>query len=118
MTTTTGMTEDDLLVGLMDGMMLAGWSAWHIRRSDRALLMGARGWPDITGCPPNAGPILVIECKAEAGKVTESQAAWLVRCAQRGVTAAVVRPRDYDRALQLVLACDSRPDAWRWAFRP
>ena len=62
---TIPMTEDQLVAGLTDAMHLAGWHWWHIRRSDRALWMGTKGWPDITALPPrHDGPLLVIEAKA------------------------------------------------------
>lgn len=112
------MTEDELVTGLLDAFGIAGWSAWHVRRSDRAIWMGTPGWPDITACPPNPGPMLVLEAKSATGRVSGAQATWLVQCHQRGITAAVLRPADYDRALKLILSVDSSPEAWAWAFKP
>jgi len=111
------MTEDDLLTGLTEAMTLAGWRWTHVRRSDRALSMGARGVPDILAIPPIAGPVLAIETKANQGVLTDDQGAWLVRLLQAGVTVAVVRPVDYDRALDLVLAGVSAREAWAWGWR-
>lgn len=110
------MTEDDLLVGLVQGALVSGWRVWHARRSDRAVVMGTQGWPDITALPPKAGPLLVIECKSDHGAVTADQAQWLVGLSRAGVTAGVVRPVDYDRALALILDGNSRAESWDWAF--
>lgn len=113
------MSEDQLVGGLLDAFALAGWSYWHVRRSDRALWMGSPGWPDITALPPVIGrPLLVIECKADRGTITPAQATWIARLHRAGITAAVIRPRDYDRALGLIVARSSDPEAWEWAFRP
>lgn len=112
------ITEDEVVTGLLDAMGLTGWAAWHARRSDRAIWQGTPGWPDITAVPPGPGPLLVIEVKSSRGAVTETQAQWLVRLHRRGVTCAVVRPVDYDRALDLILAGKSDRVDWEWAFRP
>ena len=113
------MTEDDLVAGLLDALTVAGWQAWHVRRSDRALWQGTPGWPDLTALPPRGrGPLLVIEAKSDGGRVTEQQAVWLVRLHQAGCTAALIRPPDYERAVDLILAGDASAEAWAWAFRP
>ncbi len=117
MTPAPAMTEDDLMTGLLDAMRLAGWRAMHIRRSDLALVMGAQGWPDIFAIPPRDGPALAIETKSQAGHLSTDQGAWLVRLLQAGVTSAVVRPADYDRALDLILAGVSGRDDWAWSWR-
>lgn len=111
------MTEDDLLAGILDAMRLAGWRAMHIRRSDLAIVQGNQGWPDVFATPPRDGPALAIEAKSDTGHLRTEQGAWLVRLIQGGVTAAVVRPTDYDRALELILAGNSSRDAWSWAWR-
>jgi hypothetical protein len=113
------MTEDQLVAGLLDAFGLSGWKAWHVRRSDRGLWMGAKGWPDITALPPQLGrPMLVLEAKSDRGVLAVEQAQWLIRLHRAGVTAAVVRPAGYDRALGLIVAHASSPEAWEWAFRP
>ena len=113
------MTEDQLINGLLDALALAGWHAWHIRRSDRGLLMGEKGWPDITALPRVVGrPLLVIEAKTDRGALTQEQARWIATLHRAGVTAVVIRPRDYDRALGLIVAGTSSPESWDWAFRP
>ena len=112
------MTEDQMVSGLMDAMHLAGWRYWHIRRSDRGLWMGHKGWPDISALPPRLdGPLLVIEAKSHRGALTPEQGQWLALLHRAGVTTAVIRPNRYDRALHLIL--DGRSDAasWEWAFR-
>jgi hypothetical protein len=108
-----------MVIGLMDALALAGWHAWHVRRSDRALLMGDKGWPDITALPRVVGrPLLVLEVKGPHGVTTPEQGRWLAQLHRAGVTAAVIRPPGYDRALGLIVAGTSDPDAWAWAFRP
>jgi hypothetical protein len=112
------LTEDELLSGILDAMRLAGWRFWHARRSDHAIWQGDRGWPDVTALPPRGdGPLLVIECKAANGSLTEEQGRWLALLYRAGVTTAIVRPTRYDRALGLILAGDSTKEAWEWAFR-
>jgi hypothetical protein len=116
------VTEDELVSGLLEAFGLAGWTAWHARRSDHALWTGtegAKGWPDITALPAKLGrPLLVIEAKSERGVLSADQSRWLLRLHRAGVTAAVVRPAGYDRALGLIVAGTSDPGAWEWAFRP
>jgi hypothetical protein len=113
------MSEDQLISGLLEALSLGGWKAWHMRRSDRGLLMGAPGWPDITALPRVVGrPLLVIEAKTGRGVLTAEQARWIVQLHRAGITAVVIRPAGYDRALGLIVAGTSDPDAWEWAFRP
>jgi hypothetical protein len=111
------MTEDDLLTGLLECMILTGWRCQHVRRSDRALIMGNPGLPDILALPPHGGPLLAIECKTQVGVVSDEQAAWLVGLAQAGVTPAVVRPEQYDRAVALIIRAVSDREAWAWSWR-
>jgi VRR-NUC domain len=110
------MTEDELLSGLGEALTLAGWRWQHQRRSDRALVMGNVGMPDILAVPPGGGPLLAIECKSEAGPLKSEQAAWLVGLALAGATVGVVRPHDYDRALALILAGRAGQEHWSWAW--
>ena len=88
------MTEDELLTGITDALTLGGWRWWHIRRSDRALLMGHRGWPDVTAV--KAGRLLLLEAKTARGLVENDQWEWLGRLRSAGIDARVVRPADYD----------------------
>jgi hypothetical protein len=112
------MTEDQLVAGVLDALALAGWHAWHVRRSDRGLWMGQRGWPDITALPPRlGGPLLVLECKAERGALSPDQARWLALLHRAGITTAVLRPDRYDRAIRLILAGEAGRESWEWAFR-
>ena len=118
-TETMPMTEDQLVSGLLDAMQLSGWTAWHVRRSDRALWMGTKGWPDITALPPrHDGPLLVLEAKSAHGVVTPEQGRWLALLHRAGITTVVVRPNRYDRALHLILDGTSAAADWEWAFRP
>jgi hypothetical protein len=116
---TIPMTEDQLVHGLADAMSLSGWHWWHVRRSDRALWMGTKGWPDLTALPPRLnGPLLVIEAKSAHGVVTPEQGRWLALLHRTGITTAVIRPNRYDRAIHLILDGLSDQASWEWAFRP
>jgi hypothetical protein len=111
------MSEDEVLGGLLDAFALAGWRYWHVRRSDRALWMGVRGWPDVTALPPRlGGPLLVLEVKGPRGVLSEAQAVWIALLHRAGVTTGVIRPSGYDRALALIIAGDASPASWEWAF--
>lgn len=112
------MSEDELVGGLLEAFALAGWVYWHVRRSDRALWMGVKGWPDITALPPRlTGPLLMIEAKAGPGRLSPEQARWLALLHRAGNTTAIIKPDGYDRALELIVKGDSSREAWEWAFR-
>jgi hypothetical protein len=87
------MSEDDLVTAVMDALTLYGWRATHHRRSDQALTMGDVGEPDIRGI--RNGRPLWIECKAQAGRLSREQAAWLGALAHvPNAVVRVVRPSD------------------------
>lgn len=68
---------------------LRGWMYYHTRRSDHS----PRGFPDLVmGRPPR---LLFIELKAERGKVSDEQRAWLQLLAACGQETRVWRPSDW-----------------------
>jgi hypothetical protein len=97
------MTEAELLQGITEALTLAGWTWTHIRRSD-GVTMGDPGLPDIIATNSSRGLVLAWELKADRGQLTIDQWAW-----QRGFRAAVtvdarvIRPADYDRALDVII---------------
>lgn len=101
------MTEDELLAGIVDALGLCGWRWMHIIRSD-GVTAGSSGWPDIVAVHPDRDVVLAWELKGERTPVTGDQAAWLVGLRDRRVDARLVRPIDYDAALQ-VIAGATRP---------
>jgi hypothetical protein len=81
------MTEDELVLAVMDALMRSGWTVTHHRRSDRAITQGDPGEPDVRGVKD--GRALWIECKSYRGRLTDAQVLWLAQL--REVPDAVVR---------------------------
>lgn len=100
------MTEDELFAGLTDALTLAGWRWMHIIRSD-GVTAGAAGWPDLVAVHPSRNVVLAWELKGERTPVSSDQAAWLVGLRDRPVDARLIRPRDYDDALRVILSAQS-----------
>lgn len=98
-------TEEHVLSGLLDAFQVAGWLAYHSRRSDLGVVQGsgARGLPDIIAVQPETGELVLIECKAEHGRLGVEQWAWVWALRNAGVTAVVCRPSDYDRCIAAIL---------------
>ena len=102
--TTVGMSEDELLLGLTDAMTIAGWTWTHSRRSDKAVLMGQPGVPDVIAVSEHRRTLLAWELKDRKGQPTYDQVAWIrAMQAVRTVDARIIRPEDYDQALSVVL---------------
>jgi hypothetical protein len=108
------MTEDELLSGLLELMAYTGWRAYHVRRSDRAVVMGAggRGFPDIVAFHPPSSRLVAIECKTDAGVPTPEQLAWLYGLRHHPtLEATIVRPASYDQAIAWLRGTGPMPDA-------
>jgi hypothetical protein len=88
-----GMTEDDLLTGVMQLLTLRRWLWTHSRRSDRAILQGDPGFPDIIAVRPPR--LLAIELKSARGRVGPMQPEWLDRLQKSGAESYVWRPTDW-----------------------
>jgi hypothetical protein len=92
-------TEDELLTAVGDALTLYGWLWTHQRRSDRALTMGHRGFPDIIAA--RSGVVLAIELKSESGRTSPEQDRWLSALGGP-VRTAIVRPSDLDSLLRVL----------------
>lgn len=93
-------SEDQLLQTVTEALTFLGWRWTHHRRSDKALLMGSPGVPDIIAV--RGGRVKFIELKAEKGELTLDQWAWLHASEPKSwhVSWHVWRPSDIDRALE------------------
>ena len=96
------VTEDQLLDGITDALMVGGWRWWHIRRSDRALTMGDPGFPDIIAVHPVRG-VLALELKTETGRYRAGQREWLAALDGKRISARTVRPADYQALVDEVV---------------
>jgi hypothetical protein len=108
------MTEDELLTGLLELLALTGWRAYHVRRSDRAIVQGrgGDGFPDVIAADPQRARILAIECKTDAGLPTPAQLAWLFALRHHPtIEATIVRPSSYDEAIAWIQGRGPMPDA-------
>lgn len=105
-------SEEHVLSGLLDTFQIAGWLAYHSRRSDLGVVQGtgARGLPDIIAVHPDTGELVVIECKAELGRLSVEQWAWVWALRNAGVRTVVCRPSDYDRTISAILRRGEWPD--------
>ncbi len=97
------MSEDELFAGITQALTLAGWRWMHIRRSD-GVTVGDSGWPDVIAAHPDRGIVLALELKDAKLQPTVDQLAWILSLDNRTVVAQVVRPADYDRMLDVILA--------------
>lgn len=101
------MTENDLLVGTLDLLRLFGWRSIHVRAARtahgwRTPIQGdGTGWPDVYAV---RGPhAIAAELKADRGRVSPEQTAWLDALRAAGVSVHVWRPVDYPDAIAAVL---------------
>lgn len=85
-------SEDSLLGQVLELAALEGWSAYHVRRSDRALTIGS-GFPDLVLA--GHGAILYRELKTETGRLSPAQKRWRDRLLAGGADWAVWRPSDW-----------------------
>jgi hypothetical protein len=99
------MTEEELLQGITEALTLAGWRWSHHRRSDLGIAQGSPGLPDIIAVHPSRGLVLAWELKAEGGRVTGDQVAWIAGLAapKARIDARILYPAHYDRALALIV---------------
>lgn len=101
------MTEADLQRGVLDIARLTGWRSVHFRSARTAhgwrtpVSGDGLGFPDVLLV---RGPRCVVaELKAEKGRVTPDQQAWLDALAESGAEAYVWRPVDYPDAILRIL---------------
>jgi len=108
------VTEDELLVGLVELLGLTGWRVYHVRRSDRAILQGrgGDGFPDIVAVHPERSRMVAIECKTDNGLPTPAQLDWLFAMRQHStLEVTIVRPSTYDAAIAWLQGLGPMPDA-------
>lgn len=89
MTPAPKLSEADFQRQVVELARLYGWRTYHTfdsRRSDE-------GWPDLVLARPPT--LLVVELKAEAGRVSPAQARWLATLADCGIDARVWFPSDW-----------------------
>lgn len=97
------MTEDELLAGITEALELTGWTWTHIRRSD-GITVGHVGFPDVVATHVDRHLALVWELKSATGQATAGQVAWLLGFLDvPGVDARLIRPEDYDAALEVIV---------------
>jgi hypothetical protein len=108
------MSEDELLAGLLELFAFTGWRAYHVRRSDRAVVMGAGGpgFPDIVAVHPETHRVVVIEAKTDRGVPTPAQLAWILAFRHHPtIEATIVRPATYDDAIRWIRGAGAMPRA-------
>ena len=104
------MTEDELLTGISQALELGGWTWTHLIRSD-GVTQGSPGLPDIVAC--RDGRFLMWELKTASGQLTADQLRWQLEAGTvYGVDARVIRPVDYDAALEVILRHKSPALVW------
>lgn len=92
------LTEDELLTAITEAATYRGWRWHHVRRSDKALQMGHSGFPDLVLA--RKGQVLFLELKAEQGRISPDQQAWMNQLwSGAQVRALVVVPSMLDRVL-------------------
>lgn len=83
---------------------LSGWTFSFHQLDSRG---SNAGFPDLILMRPPE--LLVVELKAEKGRVTEAQSAWIEAFAACGVEARVFRPSDWDEIEARLRRAPSRP---------
>lgn len=86
------MTEDQFLEAVAKRARDLGWVLHHDRRSDKALQMGDRGFPDLVLARER---VLWVELKDETGKLRPEQVEWRDRLIGAGMDWRLWRPREW-----------------------
>ena len=101
------MAEADLLTGVLDLARLLLWRTIHVRPARtahgwRTAVQGdGTGWPDVVAL--RADRVVVAELKADRGRLTAEQTAWLAAWTVAGAEVHIWRPADYPDAIAEVL---------------
>jgi len=88
------ITEDDLLLAIVEAAALLGWRVHHDRRSDLARQQGHAGFPDVVLA--RRGVVRFMELKSERGQLSTEQFAWALTLP----ALEVVRPADLDSVIE------------------
>ena len=106
------MTEKQFTEAVLEAAERFGWLMAHfhdsrrevVREDGTRLFIGdkaAKGFPDLVLCKPPT--VLFVELKAERGKTTKEQTAWLTSLADcDGVHVRLWRPGDMDDVIRLL----------------
>lgn len=92
------MTEAELQAQVVELAHICGWQTMHVRRSigrgqQWQTSTSVSGWPDLVLWRP--GAFLLVELKAERGRLTADQHAVIDSLQAAGVDARVWRPSDW-----------------------
>lgn len=108
-------TEGQIVKSCLDYLRLAGFLAWRSNTGAavytnaagrrRLVRYGEPGVSDILGVLPG-GRVLAVECKADGGRLSDAQEAFLGRVRQAGGLALVVRSVTELQALLRKAGCD------------
>lgn len=94
------ITERQFQAQVVTLLRLHGWPlVYHTFDSRRS----EAGFPDLVACRPHDGRLLIVELKAQRGRMTEAQKAWRAGLGEvRRVTVDVWRPSDGDRIERII----------------
>jgi hypothetical protein len=99
--------EDELLEAVLDVLAIRraigrDTIAQHVRRSDRAIVQGVAGLPDIIGVVGRT--LIAWELKADAGRVSAEQWEWMTKLGDvDAIDVRTVRPADLDELVDELL---------------
>lgn len=103
---------DGLMARYADAAKLMGWKIMHIsdsrqmvRRGGRYVIVGdpeCKGWPDLFLCHRRTGRALAVEVKRETEDPSDAQAEWLDTLSLCGIDTFVLRPSNWDEAVDLL----------------
>jgi len=103
------LREADLLAGVIDLAHALGYRVAHFRPAQTAhgwrtpVAADGAGFPDLVLVRPRDGRVIVAELKAEHGRVTPAQRAWLDDLASTGIPTFTWWPADYPDRIAAVL---------------
>jgi hypothetical protein len=109
-----GVNEATLKAAVVNVARMTGWMIHHdlpamnTRGRWATHTQGDVGFPDLVLLSPHHGQLLVVELKAEKGRITTSQQNWLDSFNLAGIENHVVRPSD----LEFITHRLSRPDLY------
>ena len=92
----------------------ARWAGWRVHHTPPAQTPtgrwltpteGHNGWPDLVLAHPKRG-VIIVELKADKGRLSDAQVEWLHVLAQGGVETAVWRPVHWPQVKARLLGDD------------
>ena len=97
------LTEKEWSAQVVELARALGWSRYHTYRSDRS----EPGWPDEALVRDR---LVLLELKAERGRLSDAQKEWIRKLLAAGVEVYVARPSDLTELANLLHA-RARPDS-------